>query len=211
MRLWSQERHCSAWLSWCLIGAKVGKAEMANLQGFFQVVFFFPHSNTLVKSEKRDQQITCVCLLLSICAQKHSNPSWCTIYQEFNASKFVVFTSLLLFSILFTLQLDRVLCYHEHNHQHVSSSSAPLPRKDWMRLLSRTAAITIFEQDNLCTFIKNCSVWCIHVKNYENQTLDWLLWFDCNSAVQSENIKSQLLHVNILLACRIEIFIHVCY
>ena len=119
MRHWSRERHCSAWLSWCLIGTKVGKAEMANLQGFFQVVFFFPHSNTLVKSEKRDQQITCVCLLLSICAQKHSNPSWCTIYQEFNASKFVVFTSLLLFSILFTLQLDRVLCYHEHNHQYV--------------------------------------------------------------------------------------------
>jgi len=30
-------------------------------------------------------------------------------FQEFNASKFVVFTSLLLFSILFTLQLDRVI------------------------------------------------------------------------------------------------------
>ena len=119
MRLWSRERHRSVRLGCCLIGAKVGKAEMANLQGFFQVVFFSPYSNTLVKSEKRDQQITCVCLLLPICAQKHSNHSWCTIYQEFNASKFVVFTSLLLFSILFTLQLDRVLCFHEHYHQYV--------------------------------------------------------------------------------------------
>ena len=56
MRLWSRERHRSVRLCWCLTGAKVGQAEMANLQGFFQVVFVppFKHSCEIWKTRSTD-------------------------------------------------------------------------------------------------------------------------------------------------------------
>ena len=76
------------------------------------------------------------------------------MYQEFNASKFVVFTSLLLFSILFTLQLDRVLCFHEHYHQYVLIITNTIAKK---RVHTNTYAegryhplLASNEQDNLC-------------------------------------------------------------
>ena len=50
MRLWSRERHRSVRLGWCLIGAKVDQAEMANLQGFFQV----EHSCEIWKTRSTD-------------------------------------------------------------------------------------------------------------------------------------------------------------
>ena len=52
---------------------------MANLQGFFQV-----------------QTPLALCFVKNVC-------------QEFNASKFVLFTALLLFSMLYSLKLDGVL------------------------------------------------------------------------------------------------------
>ena len=124
---------------------KSGPGRDGKLTRLLSGCFFLPPFKHSCEIWKRDQQITCVCLLLSICAQKHSNHSWCTIYQEFNASKFVVFTSLLLFSILFTLQLDRVLCFHEHYHQYVfHHHQHHCQKKDCIRILSRTAGITIF-------------------------------------------------------------------
>ena len=76
MRLWSRERHRSVRLSWCLTGAKVGQAEMANLQGFFQVVFVppFKHSCEIWKTRSTDN--LCLPFAVYLCP-KHSNPSWC--------------------------------------------------------------------------------------------------------------------------------------
>ena len=214
MGLWSQERHRSVRLSWCLTGAKVGQAEMANLQGFFQVVFVppFKHSCEIWKTRSTDN--LCLPFAVYLC------PKTFKPFMMYNLSGVqcqqicCVHISTTLLHLIHPAAGPGTMFSRALSSIRFSSSPAPLPKK---RLHTNTFAdgryhhlLASNEQVNRCIFIKNCSVWCIHVKNYENQTLDWLLWFDCNSAVQGAIIKSQLIHVNILLDCRIEIFVHVC-